>query len=35
MADVGTGIEEIRKYLMEFEQQHNSSLVKDTTNTVL
>ena len=34
LADIGTGIEEIKKRLMAFEQQHNRSLVRDTTDTV-
>jgi hypothetical protein len=30
LADIGTGIEEIKKHLMAFEQQHNRSLVRHT-----
>jgi uncharacterized protein Smg (DUF494 family) len=35
LADIGTGIEEIKKHLTTFEQLHNRSLVRDTRNTVL
>lgn len=34
LADFGTGIVEIKKHLTAFEQLHNSSLVRDTTDTV-
>lgn len=35
LADIGTGIEAIKKHLTAFEQLHNRSLVRDTTDTVL
>ena len=34
LADIGTGLVEIKKHLAAFEQLHNSSLVTDTTDTV-
>jgi len=35
LADIGTGIEVIKKHLTTFEQLHNRSLVRDTRGTVL
>jgi hypothetical protein len=31
LADIETGIDEIKKHVTTFEEQHNRSLVRDTT----
>jgi lantibiotic modifying enzyme len=32
LADIGTGIDEIKKHVTAFEEQHNRSLVRDITH---
>jgi hypothetical protein len=32
LADIETGIDEIKKHVTAFEEQHNRSLVRDTTH---